>query len=41
MLSKHLRVFQYDLKYIRNDIVNPFHVEILQYVDRVEDMHDL
>ena len=41
MLRKHLSVFQDDLKYIGKDIVNPFHVRIIHYVDCVGDMHDL
>ena len=41
MLRKHLSVFQDDLKYICNDIVNPFHVRILHYAERVGDMHNL
>ena len=41
MWSKHHRVFQYHLKYIHNDIVNPSHVGILRYAGHVQDMHDL
>ena len=38
---KHRSVYQYHLKYIRNDIVKPFRVRILCYADRVREMHDL
>ena len=41
MLRNHLSVFQDDLKYIRNDILNPFHVRIIHYSERVGCMHDL
>ena len=29
------------MKYIRNDIVNPFRVKILCYAGRIREMHDL
>ena len=29
------------MKYVRNDIVKAFHIRILQYADRVREMHDL
>ena len=41
MLRKHLSVFQDDLKYICDDIVNPFHVRIIYYAGRVGYMHNL
>ena len=39
--KKHQCVFQDNVKYIRNDIVKPFQVGIIQYTERVHDMHDL
>ena len=41
MLRKHLSVFQDDLKFICNNIVNPLHVGIIHYDEHVEDMHKL
>ena len=39
--KKHRSVFQDHVKYIHNDIVKPFRVVILQYAERVREMHDL
>ena len=41
MWSKHRSTFQDHDKYIHNDIVKPFRVVILQYAERVCEMHDL
>ena len=41
MWRNHQSVFQDHLKYICNDIVNPFRVGILRYAKRIQDMHDL
>ena len=41
MCRKHQIVYQGHLKYIHSDIVKPFHVGILRYTERVQDMHDL
>ena len=41
MWRKNRSVYQDHLKYVRNDIVNPFHVIILRYAKRVMEMHDL
>ena len=41
MCRKHWSVYQDHLKYICNDIVNPFRVKILRYAERVIEMHDL
>ena len=41
MWRKHRSVNEDHMKYIRNDIVKPFHVVILCYTERVQDMHDL
>ena len=38
---KHHSVFRDQLKYICNDIVNPFCVEIFHYAEHVQDIHDL
>ena len=36
----HQSVYQDHLKYIRNDILKPFHVKIIRYAERVRKMHD-
>ena len=41
MCKKYYRVFQDHVKYIHNDIVKPFRVRILQYAERVCEMHNL
>ena len=41
MRSKHRSTFQYNEKYIYNDIMKPFRVSILQYDERVCKMHNL
>ena len=41
MWRKHLSTFQDSIKYIQNDIVNPFRVVILKYAERVRKIHDL
>ena len=41
MWRKHKITFQDHLKYIRNDIVNPFHVVIIHYADCAQEMHEL
>ena len=41
MWKKHRSVFQDHVKYIHSDIVKPFRVVILQYTERVREMHDL
>ena len=41
MWRRHWSVYQYHLKYIRNDIVKTSHVIILCYSERIQDMHDL
>ena len=41
MWRKHRSVNEDHMKYIRNDIVKPFHVVILCYTERVQDTHDL
>ena len=41
MRRNHHIVFQDHLKYLRNDIVNPFCVGILRYAERIQVMHDL
>ena len=41
MWKKHQRFFQDHVKYIHNDIVKPFIVDILQYAEHVCKMHDL
>ena len=41
MWRRHLSVYQTNLKYICNDIVNSFRVKILRYAERVIEMHDL
>ena len=37
----HRSVYQYNMKYICNDIVKPFKVKILHYSECVTQMHDL
>ena len=41
MWKKHRSVFQDHVKYIHNDILKPLRVRIIQYAERVCDMHDL
>ena len=41
MWRKHWSVYQDHLKYICNDILKPFRVKIIRYIDRVREMHDL
>ena len=41
MGRKPRSVYQDHIKYIRNDIVKPFHVKILRYSERIGEMHDL
>ena len=41
MWKKYRNVYQYQMKYVRNDIVKPFKVKILRYAKRMRDMHDL
>ena len=41
MKRNHLIVFQYHVKYIHNDIVKPFRVGIIRYVERIKEMHNL
>ena len=41
MWRNHHSVYQYHMKYVCNDIVKPFKVKILCYVERVREMHDL
>ena len=41
MWRSHRGVFHDDLKYICNDIVKPFRVRIIYYVERVQEMHEL
>ena len=41
MWKKHQSFFQDHIKYIHNNIVKPFRVVILQYDERVREMHDL
>ena len=38
---KHRSVYQDHMKYVRNEIVKPFKVKILCYVERVREMHDI
>ena len=37
--KKHWSIFQDHVKYIHNDIVKPFRVGILQYPERICEMH--
>ena len=41
MWSKHRSTFQDHVKYIHNDIVNPFIFGVLQYAEHIREMHDL
>ena len=41
MWNKHRSKFQDHIKYIHNNIVNPFWVRIIQYTERVYEMHYL
>ena len=41
MWKKHQSVFQYQVKYIHNDILKPFRIVILKYAKRVHEMHNL
>ena len=38
---KHHYIFQYHVKNMHNDIVKPFRLGILQYTERVCEIHDL
>ena len=41
MWIKYRSVYQDHLKYVHNDIVNPFRFRILRYVECVREMHEL
>ena len=41
MRRKNWPIFQDHVKYIHNNIVNPFMVRILQYAERVWELHNL
>ena len=41
MQRKYFSVFQYQVKYIHNNIVNPYRVGIIQYAKHVHDIHDI
>ena len=41
MCRKHRSVYQYHMKYFRNDIVKPFKVKIFRYAKRMLEMHEL
>ena len=41
MWKKHQSVFQDHIKYIHSDILKTFRVGIIQYAERVREMHDL
>ena len=41
MWRKHRSNFQDNVKYTHNDIVKIFRVWIIQYAERVHEMHDL
>ena len=41
MWRKHRSIYQDNMKYICNSIVNPFKVKILRYAEHVRDIHDL
>ena len=41
MWRKHRSAFQYHMKYIHTYTLKPFRVSILQYVERIRDMHEL
>ena len=40
MWRNHQSLYQDHLKYIHNDILKPFRIKILCYVERVREMHD-
>ena len=39
--SKHRSAFQYNVKYIHNEIMKPFRVSIPQYAECIHEMYDL
>ena len=41
ILRKHRSVFQEHIKYIHDNILNPFRLSILQYSERVRQMYDI
>ena len=41
MWRKHHSTYQDHIKYIRNDIVKPFRVIIIQYTEHICEMHNL
>ena len=41
MWSNHHSVLQDHLQYICNNIVKSFHVDILRYAERVQEIHDI
>ena len=41
MWNRHQSIYQGHVKYIHNDIVKPFRVVILQYAERVYEIHNL
>ena len=41
MWRNHSYIFQYQLNYIHNDVVNPFRVGILWYYEHVHEMHGI
>ena len=41
MWSKQRSIFQDNVKYIQNEILNPFRASILQYTERIREMNGL
>ena len=41
MRGKHHIIYQYHLKYVRNDILKTFCVRIIRYAELVREMNDL
>ena len=41
MWGKHQSIFQYHFSYIHNEILKPFGISILQYAQRILEMHYL
>ena len=41
MWRKHQSVYQELMRYIHNDIVNPFKFKTICYAERIREMHDL
>ena len=41
MWRKHQSIYQDHMKYVSNDIVKPFKVQILRYVKSVQEMHEI